>query len=126
MNKQLQVIVVDDQADLGEYTGRLLRRFGHQVFVFNSAQAVLDALERMRPDLILSDIGMPDMDGYELAARIKQRPALDHVVLAALTGFADEEHQKWAIAAGYQYRFLKPVNAEVLRTFVDQLANACA
>lgn len=126
MSKQLEVIVVDDQSDLGESTARLVRLFGHHVSVFNSGRSVLAALDRVKPDLILSDIGMPDMDGCELAVRIKQRPDCANVVLAAVTGFADEEHQKAAAAAGFQYRFLKPLSPAVLQQFVDEIAGTYA
>lgn len=124
--KQLEVIVVDDQADLGESTGRLLRLFGHRVSVFNSGQSVLNALDHVTPDLVLSDLGMPQMDGCELATRIKQRPECENVVLAAVTGFTDEEHQQAALAAGFQYRFLKPMQPDALEKFVEEIARTSA
>lgn len=121
--KQLEVIVVDDQADLAESTGRLLRHYGHRVSVFNSGKSVLDALSRITPDLIFSDIGMPHMDGYELASRVKQQAGCEKVILAALTGFEDDEHLRAAVAAGFDYRFVKPMRPEELHSFVDEIAN---
>ena len=62
--KHLEVIVVDDQRDVAETTGQLLRLYGHHVRVFNSGRSVLEALDHVTPDLILSDIRMPEMDGW--------------------------------------------------------------
>jgi CheY-like chemotaxis protein len=121
MAKPLEVIVVDDQADLAESTGKLLRLHGHIVTVFHSAQDVLDALESLRPDLILADIRMPHMDGCQLAAYVKQRPGCKKVILAALTGLEDDESRKAAIAAGFDYRFVKPMHPDDLQHFLDEI-----
>ena len=120
--KQLEVIVVDDQADLAESTGRLLRLYGHHVSIFNSGKSVLDALDHMTPDLILSDIAMPAMDGCELAIRVKQRAGCENVILAALSGFEDEGHRRAAEAAGFEYRFLKPMRPEQLQRFLAEIS----
>ncbi len=125
MRKNLQVIVVDDQEDLAESTGRLLRLHGHEVAVFHSAQSVLDALDQMKPDLIISDIGMPCMDGCELAIRVKHRPGCEKVILAALTGFGDEDSRQAAIQAGFDYRFVKPMRSEDLQCFMEEVAKKC-
>jgi len=116
--KRLEVIVVDDQSDVAETTGRLLRLYGHHVSVFNSGQSVIDALDRLTPDLILSDIGMPDMDGCELARRVKQHAGCENVVLAALTAFEDDEHLRASVEAGFDYRFVKPMRSDELHLFV--------
>ena len=122
MANSLRVIVVDDQVDLAETTGNLLRLYGHQVSVFDSAHAVLEALRQVNPDLIFSDIGMPGMDGCELAARIKTRPDCQRVILAALTGLGDEEYRQAAISAGFDYRFVKPMQPDELQHFVEEIA----
>ena len=120
--KQLEVIVVDDQTDLAESTGRLVRLYGHHVSIFNSGQSVLDALDRMTPDLILSDVGMPRMDGCELATRVKQHAGCENVILAAISGFDDEEHRQAVVKAGFDYRFVKPMPPEQLERFVSEIA----
>ena len=126
MAKPLEVFVVDDQADLAESTGKLLSLFGHRVSVFNSGESVLVALDQTTPDLIITDIGMPQMDGCELANRIKQRPACQKVILAALTGLGDEEHRQAAIEAGFDYRFVKPMQSDELQQFSDEIAKSIA
>lgn len=125
MSKPLQVFVVDDHADLAESTGRLVRLHGHQVDVFTSAESVLKALDGVTPDLIIADIGMPQMDGCELAVRIKQRSECEKTILAALTGLGDEEYRQAAIEAGFDYRFVKPMQSDELRHFIEEIEKLC-
>jgi CheY-like chemotaxis protein len=121
MAKLLEIIVVDDHLDLAESTGRLLRLQGHRVSVFDSAPAVLEVLERLRPDLIISDIVMPGMNGCELAERVRQQPGCEKVILAALTGFEDDESRRAAIDAGFDYRFVKPMHPDDLQQFLEEI-----
>jgi CheY-like chemotaxis protein len=121
MTKLLQIIVVDDQLDLAESTGRLLRLQGHRVSVFESAPAVLEVVERLRPNLIISDIAMPGMNGCELAARVRELPGCESVILAALTGFGDDESRQAAIDAGFDYRFVKPMHPDDLQQFLNEI-----
>ncbi|HEY3965977.1 MAG TPA: response regulator [Planctomycetaceae bacterium] len=122
MAKPLKIIVVDDQADLAECTGKLLRLHGHQVSIFYTAQAVLDALDTLKPNLILADIRMPHIDGCELAARVRRRPDCENVILAALTGLGDDESRRAAIDAGFDYRFVKPMHPDDLQQFMEEVA----
>jgi CheY-like chemotaxis protein len=122
MRKRLCIFVVDDDTDLGKSTGTLLKTLGHDSHVFDSAEAAVGALDTTTPDLILSDVGMPGMDGCELARQVKQKPNCEKVVLVAVTGFAEEEHRRQAIEAGFDYRFVKPLAPVDLREFLNQLA----
>lgn len=122
MADPLHVFVVDDHEDLAQSTGRLLRLHGHQVQVFSSAESVLEALDAVTPDLIIADIGMPRMDGCELAVRVKQRPGCEKTILAALTGLGDEEYRQAAIEAGFDYRFVKPMQSDELKHFIEEIA----
>lgn len=122
MANPLRVFVVDDNDDLAESTGRLVRLHGHQVHVFNSAESVLEALDAATPDLIIADIGMPHMDGCELAMRIKQRSGCEKTILAALTGLGEEEDRQAAIEAGFDYRFVKPMQSDELQQFIEEIA----
>jgi DNA-binding response OmpR family regulator len=126
MAKPLQVFVVDDHVDLAESTGRVVRLHGHRVDVFSSAESVLKALDTVTPDLIITDIGMPQMDGCELAVRVKQRPDCERTILAALTGLGDEEDRQAAIEAGFDYRFVKPMQSDELQTFIEEIATKSA
>lgn len=121
MNNRLCVFVVDDDADHCKSTGLLIRSLGHDAQMFSSAEDLLEALAGCVPDVILSDIGMPSMDGCELARNIRQRSDCSQVVLAAITGHAEEEDRRLAVEAGFDYRFVKPFALHELREFFEQL-----
>lgn len=123
MGKTLSIVVVDDEPDVARATGTLLKIEGHQVRTFNSAADALESLEHAIPDVILADLGMPEMDGCELANRIRQMPGCEVVVLVALTGFSDENHLRAAIEAGFDYRFVKPMLAPELHKLMAQIAS---
>src|SRR5258708_3259371 len=108
MRKRLCIFVVDDDTDLSKSTGTLLKTLGHDLPVFNPAEGAVTALDIRPPDLILADMERRGMDGCELARHVKQRPNCEKVVLAAITGFGEEEHRRQAIEAGFDYRFVKP------------------
>ena len=111
-----RVLIVDDDADTLELLRKLLEQCGARVTVAGNAAAALEALKQIKPDLLISDIGMPDVDGYEfvrqvrgLSARIGARlPAI------ALTAFARSEDRTRALLAGYGAHLAKPVDAAEL------------
>jgi len=112
MSNGPKVFVVDDNRDFVESTERLLQHFGCETQGFCSAEAALEALALSPPDVILADIGMPVLDGYQLARRVRNSPDFAKIVLVAITGHAGEEDRLKAIEAGYDYRLVKPVDAE--------------
>ena len=73
------------------------------------------------PDIMLVDIGLPGMDGYEVARQVRQEPALKHIVLVALTGYGQDEDKQQALAAGFDYHLVKPVDLEALQRLVGML-----
>jgi CheY-like chemotaxis protein len=97
-HRSLRVIVVDDQVDFADTTGELIRQLGHEARVFHSADAMLTAVDsqKLEADVILADIGMPGMDGCELARQLRQRPGFKKVVLAAVTGFGEDSNTSQA------------------------------
>jgi len=84
--------------------------------------AALDAARASVPDVMLVDIGLPGMDGYEVVRRVRRDPALAQVVLVALTGYGREEDKAQAMAAGFDYHLVKPVNPDALHGLVARLA----
>jgi signal transduction histidine kinase/CheY-like chemotaxis protein len=111
----LRIFIVDDNHDAGEGLGDLLRALGATVCVAHSGREALQALDEFFPDAVLLDIGMPDMDGYEVARRIRARPALRHVQLIAVTGWGQEHDQLRAQAAGFDHHVVKPPDLVLLR-----------
>jgi two-component system CheB/CheR fusion protein len=83
--------------------------------------AALDAARTSPPDVMLVDIGLPGMDGYELARRVRHEPDLDRVVLVALTGYGREADKQQAMAAGFDYHLVKPVSPDALHGLVARL-----
>ena len=78
-------------------------------------------MDRQRPDIVISDIEMPEFDGYELARRLRQMPEMVGVVLVALTGYGQESDRQKALAAGFDYHLVKPVSLDALQDFLESL-----
>lgn len=109
-----RILVVDDNHDAAESLQMVLEMQGHEVFVAHDGPAALEAAARHRPDLVLLDIGLPGLDGYEVAARLRQDPATAGARLVALTGYGHEEVRQRALAAGFDAHFAKPVAVAAL------------
>ncbi|MBK1716085.1 ATP-binding protein [Thiocystis violacea] len=110
----LVILVVDDQRDVADSCAMLLRCLGQRVHTAHDGPAALDLAERIRPDLILLDIGLPGMDGYEVARRLRDSDAGRNARLVALTGYGREDVQRQTRAAGFDEHLLKPVATETL------------
>ncbi len=119
-----QVIVVDDEGDSLELVKVILEGEGATVSTFSSSMAALQALEQSHFDLLISDIGMPDIDGYALLAEVRRGDSLNRKIPAiALTAYAGERDKSKAIAAGYQAHAAKPIDIqELLSTSSDLVA----
>ncbi|MBD2028042.1 PAS domain-containing protein [Leptolyngbya sp. FACHB-711] len=121
----LRILAVDDEADMRELLATILTGYGAEVEVVSSAQAVLAALDRTVPDVLISDIGMPDIDGYALIQRIRMQPPEKggNVLAVALTAYAGEINEQQAHQAGFQQHIAKPVEPEELgKAIVNLLA----
>lgn len=110
-----RILIVDDNADAADSLAVLLRLQGHEVTVAHDGLAALDIARANRPALILLDIGMPDMDGYEVARRLRGMAGLEHTVLAALTGWGQQEDRRRSRAAGFDHHLIKPLEPQVLQ-----------
>jgi len=116
-----RILVVDDMKDAAFVLSRLLTKLGHHVETARHAAAALEAVDRQRPDVVFSDIGMPDIDGYELARRLRQMPEMAGVVLVALTGYGQERDRQKAVEAGFDYHLIKPVSLDALQDLLASL-----
>jgi two-component system CheB/CheR fusion protein len=117
-----RVVVVEDNADAAESLLMLLELLGHRVRVFHDGPSALDAVRTDAPDLMLVDIGLPGMDGYEVAGRARQEPALRKAVLVALTGYGRDDDRNRAIAAGFDYHLAKPIDVGELQLLITELS----
>jgi CheY-like chemotaxis protein len=99
----LSVLVVDDNEDAADSLGMILRVWGYGVRVAYNGKKALEVASTMAPDCILLDINMPEWDGYTVADKIRQRPAMQAVKLVALTAYSDEAHIKKMAQVGFNY-----------------------
>jgi signal transduction histidine kinase len=111
-----RVLVVDDNVDSAETLAMLLEASGHDVQTAYNGQSGLEAALEYQPDMMLLDIGLPELNGYEVARRIRQHPLLKHMVLVAMTGYGQEKDRQYSREAGFDHHLVKPANFdEVLR-----------
>jgi CheY-like chemotaxis protein len=108
------VLVVDDNADAALMLTLLLRARGHDVRAAHTGPAALEEAVAFCPEAVVLDIGLPGMDGYEVARRLRTLPELAGALLVALTGYAQEEDRQRARAAGFNQYLIKPVDPDVL------------
>ena len=114
-----RVLVVDDNRDAADTLARVLNRFfAQEVEVAYDGVSALDTADLFRPQLIFLDIGMPDMDGYEVARRLRERPAFDATLLVALTGWGQEQDKMLAKQAGFDRHLVKPVDSDTIRALL--------
>jgi signal transduction histidine kinase/ActR/RegA family two-component response regulator len=109
-----RVLVVDDNRDAADITGLLLEAFGADVKVVHSGAAALTMLEEWIPQVMLLDLGMPDMDGFEVAGRLRTDPRLQSMALVALTGWGQQADVERTRAAGFDCHLVKPASGEQL------------
>jgi CheY-like chemotaxis protein len=118
--RPLRVLVVDDNVDAAELLAELLRMAGHEVTVVHDGACALRAVEEVPPEMALLDIGLPGMDGYELAIRLADRLAGVHLV--AVTGYGQEHDRIRAREAGFQRHFVKPVPSGDLLAYIASVS----
>jgi CheY-like chemotaxis protein len=115
-----RILVVDDNRDAADVLSTLLQDDGHEVETAYSSRDALSLLQRFEPDVILLDIGLPEIDGFELARRIREQAALQHVRLIALTGYGQEEIKERAHSVGFAAHLLKPVEFSRLQKLLAE------
>jgi PAS domain S-box-containing protein len=110
-----RILVVDDNVDAATTLGELLMALGHEVLVRFDGESVLADAAAFAPDVLVLDIGLPDMDGYELARRLRSEPATAQARFLALTGYGQAHDRTLARAAGFDHHFVKPVDIAALQ-----------
>jgi CheY-like chemotaxis protein len=109
------VLIVDDCCDGAQSLSLLLACWGYAPTVAYDGAEALRLAEQIRPDVVLLDLAMPKMDGFEVARHLRRELRLDHALLVSMSGFAQADYGARAIQAGCDYHFVKPVEPEVLR-----------
>jgi PAS domain S-box-containing protein len=113
-----RVLVVDDNVDAAESIGKILKLFGHDVRCEYEGRSALSAAREYEPDVIVLDIGLPGMDGYEVARQLRAMKAGKAVRIVAVTGYGQEEDRRRSRESGFDQHLTKPVDPEALQAFV--------
>ena len=129
--RSLKILLVEDNEDAAEIVADILRLFGHQVFVARDGPTAIEIALEVRPGMVLLDIGLPGMDGYEVARALRARADLAQPRLVALTGYGQEEDRLRSRDAGFDHHLVKPLDLTLLRnilaqgTLADPLVGVC-
>ncbi|MFL6237425.1 MAG: ATP-binding protein [Thermoanaerobaculia bacterium] len=121
-SRPLRVLVVDDSEDTTELLGTLLEMAGHSIQVAHTGPSALEAAAAFRPDAIILDIGLPGLDGYQVAQRLREDPALKSVTLIAATGYGQEEDLRRSREVGFDQHLVKPIDPGELQRLLAELA----
>jgi CheY-like chemotaxis protein len=114
-----RILVVDDNKDGADILAMLLQLMGHQTRVAYTGTEALEAANAYQPHVVLLDIGLPVMDGYEVARRLRQEPTTASTLLVAMTGYGQQEDKHRSELAGFDHHLVKPVAPDVLKTLLD-------
>ncbi|HSN85256.1 MAG TPA: ATP-binding protein, partial [Thermoanaerobaculia bacterium] len=118
----LKVLVVEDNIDAAESLASLLRIWNHDVTVVHDGRSALDAARANPPEVVLLDIGLPGLDGYQVARKLREDLGLDSALLVAMTGYGQPEDRRRSHEAGIHHHFVKPVEPMVLRNLLSGVA----
>jgi CheY-like chemotaxis protein len=122
----LRILVVDDNRDSADLQATLLRYHGHEVKTAYDGTGGLKVALRFRPEVILLDIGLPEIDGYEVAYRIRQQDVLRDVVLIAMTGYGQPEDRQRSLAVGFDHHLVKPAEFAELQGILASVDGVAA
>ena len=116
--QELRILVVDDHHDCAVTLSLLCRLWGHETqFCFDGPSA-LQSLATFQPDVFLLDIAMPRIDGYELAAKLRNLPSYREALIVAVTGYADVRHRTRGLGFGFDHYLAKPIDASQLKNLL--------
>jgi CheY-like chemotaxis protein/anti-sigma regulatory factor (Ser/Thr protein kinase) len=115
-----RVLVVDDNADAAESTAAFLRLEGHEVKTVLDGNEALASVRVFAPHVIVLDIGLPGIDGYAVARRLREQGDTSHALLIAMTGYGGKEDRERAVEAGFDYHFVKPTDPRQIQQAIEQ------
>lgn len=122
--KGLKILVADDNVDAAEMLSMLLQAYGHVTEVVHNGHAALNLARNFHPDVALLDIGMPGMNGYEVAKALRRIPDLSHMTLVALTGWGGEQDRALSGEAGFNRHLIKPVDMMIIEGLLADVSAA--
>ena len=119
-----RILIVDDNRDAASTLGALLQLLGLNVRTVNDGPTALDEISSFHPSVVVLDLGMPGMDGYEVARRVRERPDCRDIALVALTGWGQEKDRHLTEKAGFNHHLVKPVDIGTMQAVLASLANS--
>jgi two-component system CheB/CheR fusion protein len=119
MSQRRRVLVVDDNIDMVRSMALLIRQMGHDVEYVINGYSALDCAQRFRPDVVFLDLVLPDVDGWELARRMRAMPELKSMRIFAVTGTAANAYRERSLDAGCDDHLLKPLDPQVVEALLN-------
>jgi CheY-like chemotaxis protein len=119
-----RVLIIEDNRDAREMFRIMLELSGHEVLEAEEGVSGLELLKSNRPDVAVIDVGLPGLNGYEVARRFREEPDSSAVVLVALTGYGTPEAQERSRKSGFNYHLIKPANGEALEEIMREAASS--
>jgi len=117
----MRVLVVDDNVDSAKTMGWMMEMFGNQVHLAYTGPEALKEAQDFKPQLVLMDIGLPGINGYEVCQTMRRMPELEDAVIVAQTGWGEREHKEMSKEAGFDHYLVKPVDMNALKKLVDTI-----
>jgi CheY-like chemotaxis protein len=116
-----RVLIVDDNKDAADTLAQLLQLEGHETQAAYSSREALENAQKFGPDIMLLDIGLPGMNGYEVAKALRSQPGANHLCLIAVTGYGRPIDREFALTAGFDDHLMKPLDIAALRRAMEEL-----
>ncbi len=120
----MKVMIVEDNEALAQTTGWLVEMLGYDYRLALSPQAAITESAAYLPDVIMMDLGLPGMSGYDLCKLLRQRPELTQTVFVAQTGWGEAEHRRMTAEAGFHHHLVKPLYMETMETLLGDIAQS--
>jgi CheY-like chemotaxis protein len=118
----LRVAVIEDNRDSAASLTLLLELIGHEVQAAYAGPSGVELVRRWRPEAVISDLGLPGFDGFEVARRIRREPGMSEILLVALTGYGEDSFRSQSLEAGFNYHLVKPADPIVLQRLLAERA----
>jgi len=119
----LRILVIDDNIDVAQTVGWMLETIGHEYRLIHEGKRAVEAARAFRPDAVLLDIGMPDMDGYAVCEALRAESLLKNTVVIAQTGWGRDRDRSTSRQAGFDHHLVKPVSLEALEQLLSAIAD---
>src|SRR6185369_10984002 len=114
--RKLRVLIVEDNVGAARILGRLLNKFwNHDVEMVHEGTSAIEVVKIFKPEIVLLDVGLPGLDGYEIARRLRQMPEFAGLLLVALTGYGTDEDRRRSLEAGFDLHLVKPPAVTMLQ-----------